>query len=66
MTKIQIYQIIALIPLVITIIYSYINDVVNPWLMYPLILINFVLWMLRLVERRKKRVADHNDDKYAP
>ncbi|MFC0472302.1 hypothetical protein ACFFHM_17860 [Halalkalibacter kiskunsagensis] len=53
MSKIQIMQLIAVISLVIFVFISYQNDTTISWLFYVLAIINVVLWILRLLERRK-------------
>ncbi|GAE35457.1 hypothetical protein [Halalkalibacter akibai] len=54
MSKIQIYQLIAITLLIIFVVYSYQTDVTITWLFYLLAFINVTLWILRLLERRKK------------
>ncbi len=53
LSKIQIMQLIAVISLVIFVFISYQNDTTISWLFYVLAIINVVLWILRLLERRK-------------
>ncbi|WP_332689218.1 hypothetical protein [Halalkalibacter lacteus] len=58
MSKIQILQLIAVITLVIFVFISYQNDTTIPWLFYLIAIINIVLWILRLLERRKTDRVD--------
>ncbi len=58
LSKIQILQLIAVITLVIFVFISYQNDTTIPWLFYLIAIINIVLWILRLLERRKTDRVD--------
>ncbi len=63
MTKIQILQIIALIPLLLYIFIAYSSDQVNQVIFTILALINLALWIWRQVERRNSRKnADSQED----
>ncbi|ARK31472.1 hypothetical protein [Halalkalibacter krulwichiae] len=53
MTKIQLFQLVAILALVIFVIYSYQAEATVTWLFYLIAVINIVLWILRMNERRK-------------
>lgn len=59
MTKIQVYQLVAIIVLVIFVVLSYQQGSRNDFLFYPIIGVNLFLWILRQRERRQqKEMAD--------
>lgn len=61
MTKIQRFQLIAVILLIIFVLYSYQSGTRNDFVFYPLVAINLILWILRQRERHKARKME--DDK---
>ncbi len=60
MTRIQLYQLIAVIVLVIFVVLSYQQGSRNDFLFYPIIGINLFLWILRQRERRQQKERDDN------
>ncbi len=54
LSKIQIFQLIAVFILVIFVIFSYRSETTITWLFYVIALLNIGLWILRLLERRRK------------
>ncbi|MDT8862723.1 hypothetical protein N0O92_21265 [Alkalihalobacillus sp. MEB130] len=54
MSKIQIMQIFAVVVLLVFVYVSYQNDATVTWIFYALVIVNVVLWILRLKERRKQ------------
>lgn len=57
MTKIQRYQLGAVLVLVAFVFYSYTKQIRNDFIFYPIVIINLILWFIRLRERRQ---SDHS------
>ncbi|BAB06588.1 hypothetical protein P4637_10225 [Halalkalibacterium halodurans] len=58
MTKLQMYQLVAVLLLVGFVIYSYTTDVRYHIPFFILVALNLVLWVLRLKERYSKKHTD--------
>lgn len=54
LTKIQLFQLLAIVILAIYVAISYKTHTLIEWLFYPIVIMNILLWVLRLHERRQK------------
>lgn len=55
MSKIQVFQLIAIVVLAVYVLVMYQSDQSTNWLFYLIVAINLVLWIFRQIERKKRK-----------